>query len=146
MNTAAATTTELNHQLLRCLHHPWRSLAVIPASSHLSATTVANALVDVSNMMRGHRTKLFSTVDLEMAGVSKVIVDVAVHVQAGGYAVVCVDALVRTETGIPATLATDAAVLVVHLGVTRIEDAKRTMELVGEDKFIGAVTIESAHR
>ena len=41
------------------------------------------------------------------------------------------------------TLAADAALLVVHLGVTRIEDAQRTLELVGPTKFIGAVTIES---
>ena len=36
-----------------------------------------------------------------------------------------------------------AALLVVHLGVTRMEDAESTVGIIGKQKFIGAVTIES---
>lgn len=144
MSKQAPASQELYQQLLTCLRGTWHSLAVVPAAPHLSGAVVANALVDVSNLVRGQQAKLFSTEGLEMAGVAKVIVDVTHHVDEGGLAVVTVDSVVARQTGIPVTLAADAALLVVHLGVTRIEDAKRTVELIGEKKFIGAVTIESA--
>jgi hypothetical protein len=144
MSTHAPGSQALYQQLLTCLRGDWHSLAVVPAAPQLSAAIVANALVDVSNLVRGQQARLFSTEGLEMAGVAKVIVEVTHHVDAGGLAVVTVDSVVGKQTGIPLALATDAALLVVHLGVTRIDDAKRTVELIGEKKFIGAVTIESA--
>jgi hypothetical protein len=112
---------ELYQQLLTCLRGSWHSLAVVPAAPQLSASMVASALVDVSNLVRGQQARLFSTEGLEMAGVSKVIVDVTHHVDGGGLAVVVVDSVVAKQPGIPMTLAADAALLVVHLGATKME-------------------------
>lgn len=139
----SAGARELYQQLLTCLRGSWHSLAVVPAAPQLSASVVASALVDVSNLVRGQQARLFSAEGLEMVGVSKIIVDVTHHVDDGGLAIVTVDSVVAKQTGIPMTLAADAALLVVHLGATRMEDARRTVELIGEKKFIGAVTIES---
>lgn len=135
---------QLLHQLLPCLRGDWSSLAVVPASGVLSASLVANALVEVSNLTRSKQAKLFSTEGLELTGVSKVIVDVHSHVEQGGLAIVTLDALVARQTGVPLVMSVDAALLVVHLGVTRMEDARQTVEIVGPGKFIGAVTLESS--
>jgi hypothetical protein len=40
----------------------------------------------------------------------------------------------------------ERALLVVHLGVTKLDDAKKTAQLVGETKLLGAVTLEPAKR
>ena len=133
---------KLHHQLMPCLRGEWSSLAVVPASGG-SAWVVANALVEVSNLMRSQQAKLFSTEGLELTGVSKVIIDVHSHVEKGGLAIVALDALVARQTGVPLVMSVDAALLVVHLGVTRMEDARHTVEIVGPGKFIGAVTLES---
>lgn len=134
---------KLHHQLMPCLRGDWTSLAVVPASGPISAWVVANALVEVSNLMRSQPAKLFSTEGLELTGVSKVIIDVHSHVEKGGLAIVTLDALVARQTGVPLVMSVDAALLVVHLGVTRMEDARQTVEIVGPGKFIGAVTLES---
>jgi len=131
-------------QLLTCLRGNWNSLAVVPAAPQVSVSAIASALVEVSHLVRGRQAKLFSAEGLEMGGVSKVIVEMIHQVDEGGLAVVTVDSVISKQAGVPVTLAADAALLVVHLGVTRTEDAKRTVELIGEGKFIGAVTLETS--
>ena len=119
-------------------------MVVVPASPGSSAAMVANALVEVSTLVRGKKAKLFTTEGLEVNDVSKVIVDVMQHLGTGGLAIVSIDSVIAAQSGIPITLAVDVALLVVQLGVTQTADAKRTVELIGEKKFLGAVTIESA--
>ena len=131
-------------QLLTCLRGNWNSLAVVPAAPQVSVGPIASALVEVSHLVRGRQARLLSAEGLEMAGVSKVIVEMIHQVDEGGLAVVTVDSVISTQSGVPVALAADAALLVVHLGLTRVEDAKRTVEMIGEAKFIGAVTLESS--
>lgn len=136
-------TPQLYQQLLTCLRGDWHSLVVVPASPGMSAASIGAALADAGNLVRGQQAKLFSTEGLEMPGVSKVIVDMTTHLGTGGLSIVVVDPVVHTQTGVPVALAADAALLVVHLGATKLDDARRTVELIGAPKFIGAVTVES---
>lgn len=142
--TKAPGQQQLYQQLLTCLRGEWHSMVVVPASPGSSAAMVANALVEVSTLVRGKKAKLFTTEGLEVNDVSKVIVDVMQHLGTGGLAIVSIDSVIAAQSGIPITLAVDVALLVVQLGVTQTADAKRTVELIGEKKFLGAVTIESA--
>lgn len=134
---------QLYQQLLTCLRGEWHSMVVVPASPGSSAALVANALVDVSTLVRGKKARLFSTEGLGVNDVSKVIVDMMQHIGAGGLAVASIDSVISAQSGIPVALATDVALLVVHLGQTETVDAQRTVEIVGEKKFLGAVTIEA---
>ena len=129
-------------QLLPCLKGTWNSLAVIPATPNESATPIATALAEVSHLVRGREARLFSTEGMEVSGVARVIVDMTHQVDEGHLAVVAVESVLAKQSGVPVALAADAALLVVTLGVTRMEEARRTIELVGESKFIGAVTVE----
>jgi hypothetical protein len=129
-------------ELLPCLKGTWNSLAVIPATPEESASGIASALADVSHLVRGREARLFSTEGLEVSGVARVIVDMTHQVDEGRLAVVAVESVLAKQSGVPVALATDAALLVVTLGVTTVEEARRTIELVGESKFIGAVTVE----
>ncbi len=137
------TEAELYQQLLPCMKGSWPSLAVVPATPALSASVVAHAIVELTQLVRGTKAKLFSTEGLEVPAVSKVIIDVSQHVKAGGAAVVAIDSVVSRQAGVPMALAVDAALLVVHLGVTRMEDAQTTVDIIGRSRFIGAVTLES---
>ncbi len=142
MSTNTRTSPQIYQQLMSCMRGSWSSLTVVPASPEQSAAVVANALVEVSNLVRGKEAKLFAMEQKELRAVSMSVVDIMHHVDAGGLAIVSVDSVIAKQTGVPVTIATDATLLVVHLGVTRVEDAKRTVELIGENKFIGAVVIE----
>ncbi len=134
---------QLYQQLLTCLRGDWHSMVVVPASPGAPSGTVANALAEVSTLVRGKRAMLFSTEGLEINDVSRVIVDMMQHIASGGLAIVSIDSVIAAQSGIPVTLAADVALLVVQLGVTETADAKRTVELVGAKKFMGAVTIEA---
>jgi hypothetical protein len=134
---------QLYQQLLTCLRGEWHSMVVVPASPGASASMVANALAEVSTLVRGKKARLFSTEGREVNDVSKVIVEMMQHIGAGGLAIVSIDSVIGAQSGIPVTLAVDVALLVVQLGLTEIEDAKRTVELIGEKKFLGAVTVEA---
>lgn len=135
---------ELHRQLLGCLRGDWKSLAVVPASASFSSSFVAKALVEVSTLVHGTPARYFSTEDLDLESVSKIIVDMIGHVEKGGKAVVCVDSVMSGQSGVPVAISADAAVLVVHLGVTTSEDARNTLEVIGASKFIGAVTLETS--
>lgn len=135
---------QLYQQLLTCLKGDWHSLVVVPASPGQSAAMVAHALVEVSTLARGKRAELFSTEGKEVSEVSRVIVEMMQHLGNGGLAISSVDSVLGSQSGIPVTLAVDAALLVVHLGLTDLEEARRTVELVGAKKFLGAVTVEAS--
>ena len=142
--TKAPSQQQLHQQLVTCMRGEWHSMVVVPASPGSSGAMIANALVEVSTLVRGKKAKLFSTEGLEVNDVSRVIVDMMQHLGTGGLAIVSIDSVLEAQAGIPLTLAVDVALLVVQLGVTQIADAKRTVELVGAKKFLGAVTVESA--
>jgi hypothetical protein len=145
MNTKAAPAQQqLYQQLLTCLRGEWHSMVVVPASPGSSGAMIANALVEVSTLVRGKKAKLFTTEGLEVNDVSRVIVDMMQHIGGGGLAIVSIDSVIAAQSGIPVTLAVDVALLVVQLGVTETADAKRTVELIGAKKFLGAVTVEAA--
>ena len=143
MSKAPPSQQQLYQQLLSCMKGEWHSMVVVPASPGTSAATVAQALVEVSSLVRGKKAKLFATEGQDVNGVSGTIVDMMQHVATGGLAIVSIDSVLGAQSGIPATLAVDVALLVVQLGLTQTEDAKRTVEFVGAQKFLGAVTIES---
>ena len=136
------TDSKVYQQLLTCMRGTWSSLTVVPASPGQSAAVIAHALTEVSTIVRGQEARLFSMEQMEMRAVSMSLVDITHHVDAGGLAIALVDSVISRQTGVPVTIATDATLLVVHLGVTKMEDARRTVELIGEKKFIGAVVIE----
>ena len=143
MTKPSGAQQQLYQQLLTCLRGEWHSMVVVPASPGSSAGMVANALAEVSTLVRGKKAMLFSTEGLEVNDVSRVIVDMMQHIGGGGLAIVSIDSVIAAQSGIPVTLAVDVALLVVELGVTETADAKRTVELIGAKKFLGAVTIES---
>lgn len=136
-------TQQVYQQLVGVMRGSWQSLVVVPASPSMSASAVADAMVEVARLARGAPAKLFLTEGLEKAGVSKLIVEMSQHIDSGGVAVVCVESVVSQQAGVPIALASDGALLVVHLGVTKTEDAEHTVGIIGKQKFLGAITIES---
>ena len=143
MTKPAPTQQQLHQQLLTCMRGEWHSMVVMPASPTESASSVAHALADVSLLVRGKKARLFSAEGLEVNDVSRIIVDMMQHIAGGGLAIVSIDSVIGAQAGIPVTLAADVALLVVQLGVTETDHARRTVDMVGVQKFLGAVTVEA---
>jgi len=125
---------------------PWSSLALVPAHPGTSALFVADAIAAVGRL---HGQKTSKLVDAERAAlpeVDDVLASVGAITGREELAVVAVACPLAQATSIPIARACDAALLVVPLGESRFADARRVMDLVGRDRFIGAVTLAPGGR
>jgi hypothetical protein len=118
------------------LRYEWSTMVVLPASSGASALPVARALAEVGGV------DLISAEGVTPSSSSRVTQDMLAYATRGRV-IVALDAIVSNPAGLPVVLAADAALLCVTLGETEIASARRTLEMVGRDQFIGCVTIAS---
>jgi hypothetical protein len=136
----------MHEQVAACARADWRWLVVIATEPGLSALPLAEAIVERCAMTGERRAKAWSGEDRSRAELSSLVSEVNNHVEAGGRAVVVIDALTGSRAGLPVALAADAALLCVHLGVSTSLNALRTVELLGRERFLGAVTLEPGVR
>ncbi len=133
---------ELQQLWFSCAKHSWSSLVVVPVQPGRSARVIARALSDIGMLHKGTSSvAIVGAEGFDLRQASNVIVQMTTLAGAGSQVIVSVDPVLTNQAGIPIALAADAALLVVDLGDTSTADARRTLELIGEQKFIGAVTI-----
>ncbi len=128
---------------------PWESLAVLPAGPGESAKDVANALFDVGALASGGPMRLLDARDVTLTSSASVIVNMSSLVAASGErraggtqrVVVVLASVIDVMAGIPIAMAADAVVLTVTLGKTRLDDARRTLELVGAHRVLGTILV-----
>ncbi len=75
---------------------------------------------------------------------SRLIIEMTSHAASGGLVIVALDSVLSNQAGIPVALAADAALLCVTMGDTELDAARRTVSLVGKDRFVGTVTVQPA--
>ena len=136
---------------LAMLRRGWKSLALVPASPAGVTLDLGRALCDLGAILRGRPVPLLSAVDLNLDSVSQ-FSDAMIRQAkkgAGGSdddqrVIVVLDSIITNPLGMAVALAADAVLLVIELGESGIESARRTVELIGTDRFIGCVTIRRA--
>lgn len=132
---------EVQRLWFAALKRDWASLVVLPAHPEGSAEGVAQALAKVAQLHKDDGVKVISARGADLAASSRLIIDMTSHVAQGGMCIVVLDSVLTNPAGIPLALAADAALLCVHLGEADSESARRTVELVGVSRFVGAVTL-----
>jgi hypothetical protein len=136
--------TDIQRLWFATLKKEWSSLAVLPAHVGGSAAPIGKALAKVAALQKDSSIKLISAEGADLSGASRLIIEMTSHVAQGGLAIVVLDSIISNPAGIPVALAADAALLCVELGHADVDSGRRTMQLLGENKFVGAVTFESA--
>ncbi len=119
----------------------WSSMVVVPTDPGSSAKAVTQALLE---MERLDDFGPFRIVDAEGASPvsgEQLARDVAAAVAGGARAVVSVDPPVQSLGGIPLIRDADAALLVVRLGVSNFDSVQSTIDIVGRERILGAVTL-----
>jgi hypothetical protein len=132
---------ELQQLWFACLRRPWSSLVVLPAHPEGSAQLVAQALAEIGGLHRNRPVKLINTEGLKLSMSSRAILEMTSHAMSGELTIVCADSVLSNQAGIPLALAADAVLLCVDLGQTDLISARRTIELVGANRFVGSVAI-----
>ncbi|MBK7862777.1 MAG: hypothetical protein IPJ65_30040 [Archangiaceae bacterium] len=128
------------------LKKEWTSLAVLPSHPGGSAVPLARALAKVAAMQKDAPIKLITAENTDLAGASRLIIEMTSHTAQGGLAIIALDSVISNPAGIPVALAADAALLSVELREADVDSGRRTLELLGEAKFVGAVSYENELR
>ncbi len=133
-------SVDLQQLWFAALRREWSTLAVIPAHAGASALPIARALAEVGGLHRGSPVKLITAEGMDLSATARLIVEITSHAASGGVVIVALDPVITNQAGIPVALSTDAALLCVALGNSDLASARRTIELIGKDRFIGCVT------
>lgn len=145
-NVSTLPSADLQRLWFATLKKEWSSLVVLPAHPEGSASFVARSLAQIGSLHRDGSIKLISAEGVGVSGTSRLIIDMTSHVSSGGMVIVVLDSVLSNPTGIPVALAADAVLLCVHLGETETESARRTIEMIGADRFVGAVAIRNGRK
>lgn len=119
--------------------HNWRSLVFVPSHRTASAVSSARALGAVGNAYEEHSVRVIEAERATPELVREVIRVLAERNSAGERTIVVVSSPVLDVSAIPIARAVDAAVLVVPLGTAVLRDARRVLQLIGRDRFIGSI-------
>ncbi len=136
-------SSEVQRLWFAALRKDWSSLAVLPAHPEGSAEGVARALAKVASIHKDEGVKVISARGADLSATSRLIIDMTSHVAQGGLCILVLDSVLNNPAGIPLALAADAALLCVELGEADGESARRTVDLIGSSRFVGAVTVPS---
>jgi hypothetical protein len=115
----------------------WSALVLVPAHGGASAVPIAQLLSEIGGV------DLICAEGVTPASSARVT-QAMLASAARGRLIVALDPIVSNPAGLPVALAADAALLCVILGETEIASARRTVEMIGLDRFIGCVTLIEA--
>ena len=123
----------------------WSSLVIVPAEAGLGVVPLARALAVVGSAQRGEAVD-----GLDLRGVP--LSDSRPHAERLAdrsrpfRRVALVDCPLDSPAALLLATSADATLLVVERDHTTLEAARRVLERVGAQRFVGAVVIEPAHR
>ena len=120
----------------------WNSVAIVPASPGMDAREVAKALAQVGTEYRGRNVGFLDALEVDRAHTREMVDRVETAKDPHGL-VVAVEAPLASQVALLlARAAADVVVVAIGLGTTALADARQTIEIVGRDHVVGAVSIE----
>lgn len=122
--------------------HRWSSLVVVPSHEGGSAMQAAQAILEVGSRQSTTPIHFLDAEGLELGAAQHVVNEMMAYVEQGDRVVVLIDSIVSNPVGLEVALAAERALLCVKLGSSDFTSAKRTLELIGKERFVGSVTLQ----
>jgi len=124
----------------------WASLVVVPADEGGSAVGIAQSLAAVGARLHGAAVTALVAEALDFSSAAQVAASMASGssprgASRTGQVIVAIEPVVAQPLAIAVARAADSALLCIEMGRTRIASARRTIELVGRDRFVGCVML-----
>jgi hypothetical protein len=124
----------------------WKSLALIPADEGGSTAALAAALAEVGRQLREGAVTALQLPRLDYITASGIADAIAAAGRGEGVpenlqVIIALPPVLDDPLGVAIAHAADAAVLCVEMGKTRLGSARRTIELVGRERFVGSVLL-----
>jgi hypothetical protein len=122
----------------------WQTLAIVPAHADTSTDAVAQTLTEVGRRFGETAVRAIDAQRIADSGVRDLLVLLAQRRAAGERTIVALSSPLEYHAAIPLARAADGAILVVTLGETRMRDARKLIDGIGRDAFIGSITVDPA--
>jgi hypothetical protein len=138
---------ELQQLWFQLQRRQWASLVVIPADPGSSGAGVATSLWKVGTLIGNPAPKVLNAERMGPGVIAELIRDLAnakEAVTAGldqPRILVSIESVLSNPLGIGIAQAADALLLCVRKGRTKIAAARRTIELIGRERFLGSVVL-----
>jgi hypothetical protein len=122
----------------------WRSVVLLPADRRDSTQDAARALAEVGRRLRLARVDAVVAEELGYEQAAALIRSLAVHGVTGGpgdQLVISLPSVVVEPLGVAVAQQADLVVLCVRMGWSGLDDARQTVQLVGEDRVAGCLVL-----
>lgn len=123
--------------------HQWSTLAIIPAQPGTSSLTAARLLAAAGQLYPQRPVHLVEAEGTDPTATGFVASSAANRAASGERVIIAIDSPLSHPAAIPIARAVDAALLLIPLGRTRLSAARRTIECVGRQRFIGSITVKA---
>lgn len=123
--------------------HQWTSLVLVPAHAGISVLAVARALADAGRTYNEPALALIEAERVAPNRVQGIVAELQDRSALDQRTIVAVASPLEDNSAVPIVRACDVAVLVVPLGDTTLDAARRTLAVVGRGAFLGAITVSA---
>lgn len=120
----------------------WSSLVVVPSHEGGSGLQAVQAILEVASRQSSTPLHFLDAEGLELGASQHVVSEMQAYVEQGDRVVVLIDSVVANPLGLEIALAAERALLSVTLGTSDYTSARRTLELIGKERFVGSVTLQ----
>lgn len=132
---------ELQQMWLSLMGWGWSSLVVVPTDPDFSASVVTGALAEVAAVHNVGPFRIIDALGATPAVGEQLAQEMASVLAGGSRAVAAVDSLMQSLGGVPLVRDAEAALLVVRLGSANFEYVQSTIDIIGRERILGAVTL-----
>jgi hypothetical protein len=138
---ARADLRELQQMWLSLMSGDWSSLVVVPTDPDSSASVVTGALAEAAAFHDLGPFQIIDALGASPAVGEQLAQQLASVVAGGSRAVAAVDSLMQSLGGVALVRDAQAALLVVRLGSSNFEYVQSTIDIIGRERILGAVTL-----
>jgi hypothetical protein len=124
----------------------WWSLVVMPGDFRTNIGPLAETLTAAGCRARRLPVRLHDAQQLELPQAAKLIEEMVQPSTQHSGVIVAVGSPLTFPGAIPVALAADAVLLCVELGVTKMDSAQQTVDLLGRQRFLGTVALQRDSR
>ncbi|GEN11263.1 hypothetical protein MFU01_63000 [Myxococcus fulvus] len=119
----------------------WNFLTVVPAHPGAPALEAATAILEAGAPYAAtQKIHLDDAIGLSPAEAPRRVLELRERVARGERVVAVIDSVLTRPASLPVALAADGVLLCVTLGETDFGSARKTMEFIGPERFVGSVT------
>jgi hypothetical protein len=141
-DTSSPSSTLLHLWAMLNQRHRWSSLVVVPSHEGGSGVQAVQAILEVAGRQSSTPLHFLDAEGLELGASQHVVSEMQAYVEQGDRVVVLIDSVVANPLGLEVALAAERALLCVTLGTSDYTSARRTLDLIGKERFLGSVTLQ----